>query len=306
MEQRVAHLLQGMVIPAAGNADVLFQEIDRKAQQPQHHAGYQHQFGIQGKAGKTAIAVHIHQNRPADAADHNQPGHNALEGPVAIQDSQSSFVGDFRQNGKAGAVERGYRQKDGLPSGFQQAQAGGAADREKHCHRAGQVDKQYHDNDIAGYLPQAAQSLDADSVAQGQLLRQAGPLPNQQQHKDGGGHKAQAANQHQQENDPLPEKAPVVRRADRRMPGNGDRRGSGKESRFPRGGLSRIAGYRQGQQHAADQDQGDKAVEQEKGGGKETLRPPPGYFPGDSRAQFGQPGLTDDGVAGAARLVTHQ
>ena len=247
--------------------------------------------------GKALPTIQVHQHRPANAAQDYQDGHHPLNGPAVIQDSQGTGVGYFGKDGKAGVVEGGNGQEEGLPKGLAETEVGNFPDGGEQDNRPGQVNQEYHDDDVAGQLPQAAQLVAAHGFPQRQILGDAGTLADEGQHKGGGGHEPQAAHQHQNENHRLPEVTPVLGGADSSMAGDGNRGGGGKEGYYRRSGTPRLAvgnGNGQGQQDGAGDYQAHEPVEENERWSQGPFRPAFRLFPEYPGRHLGGPGQSDN------------
>ena len=124
------------------------------------------------------------------------------------------------------------------------------------------------------------------NIRSGRVIR----CPRDDEEEGGQSGKAQAADQHQGEDDCVSEGGPVFGGALNRQTCNRDRGGGGEECHLGRGHPTVVVGYRKGQEQTTDYDQTAKAVEQDEGRGEVSSGVSYGGALGDRWQQLPEPG----------------
>ena len=193
-----------------------------------------------------------------------------------------------------------------MPHRFPQSHPIQPVDAPEYSRGAHDVEEEDHNHNIAGNPPQPLHPVGAHSVPGHQSLGQCGTLPEQSQQEGGGRHKAQASHQHQEEDDGLPEAAPVGRCIDYCVAGHCYGGYGGEEGCYRVGESVLVVGHGQRQQQASEHYQKDESHKQDVRRAEHPVGSSFGYRLRYPRPYVPEAGLAEDRFSRPGRLIQRQ
>ena len=191
-------------------------------EQPQGHQ--QHHAAVQHQLAEPAVAQHVHNHREAHAAqgdeghDHQidyRVGHIVLDGVLKAEGVKARVA-------EAGDGQE-HRVKNPLPHSIFRDEPGAENQGRNPLHREG------NRHGVAHQAHHALQGIGIEGLLNQKPLLQGDPLAHHHKEDGGDGHKAQAADLYQREDDQLAEQGEHQPGVHHRQAGHADRGGGGEQ-----------------------------------------------------------------------------